>query len=89
MIGRIRFGLSPEPTGVAALVSAGLACVLCCVPLGAADEPGKNKEDEARREEQLKNLKRSVAQYTVARVVLCEGRKRAVVSRDRGFATSG
>jgi hypothetical protein len=40
--------------------------VLCCGPLGAADEPGKEKGDEARREAQLKNLKRSAAQYTVS-----------------------
>ncbi|OWK45258.1 hypothetical protein FRUB_01589 [Fimbriiglobus ruber] len=39
--------------------------MLCCGPLGAADEPGKNKEDEARREEQHKNLKRSAAQYVM------------------------
>jgi hypothetical protein len=39
--------------------------VLCCGSLGAADEPKKDKEEEARREEQLKNLKRSAAQYTV------------------------
>jgi len=40
--------------------------VLYCDPLGAADEPEKTKEDDARREEQLKNLKRSAAQYTVS-----------------------
>jgi hypothetical protein len=39
--------------------------VLGCGPLGAAEEPGKDKADEARREESLKNLKRSAAQYTV------------------------
>jgi hypothetical protein len=39
--------------------------VLCCGPLGTADEPGKDKEDEARRAEQLKNLKRSAAQFMV------------------------
>jgi hypothetical protein len=39
--------------------------VLCCGPLGTADEPGKDKGDEARRAEQLKNLRRSAAQFMV------------------------
>jgi hypothetical protein len=39
--------------------------VLCCGPLGTADEPGKDKEEDARRAEQLKSLKRSAAQFTV------------------------
>jgi hypothetical protein len=65
MIGRIRISVTSGPTGVAALASAVLACVLCCGALRAADEPGKDKEDEARRQEQLKNLKRSAAQHTV------------------------
>jgi hypothetical protein len=40
--------------------------VLDCRHLGAAEEPGKDKGDESRREQQLKNMKRSAAQYAVA-----------------------
>lgn len=50
----------------AALASAVLAGVLYCRHLGAAEEPGKDKGDEAHREQQLKNMKRSAAQYAVA-----------------------
>jgi hypothetical protein len=53
-------------TLAAALASAVLSGVLSCRPLGAAQEPGKDKEDEARREQQLNNMKRSAAQYAVA-----------------------
>jgi hypothetical protein len=42
-----------------------LVSVLCCSNLGAADEPEKDKGDEA-RQEQLEKLKRSAAQYTVS-----------------------
>src|SRR6185437_9057245 len=57
----------------AALASAVLAGVLYCRPIGAAEEPGKDKGDEARREQQLQNMKRSAAQYAV---VPDEDRKR-------------
>lgn len=66
MIGRTRIRVPSGPAGAAALASAVLACVLGCDPLGAADEPVADKEDEARREEQLKNLRRSAAQYVVS-----------------------
>jgi hypothetical protein len=36
-----------------------------CGRLAAEDDPGKEKEDETRREQQLKNLKRSAAQHVV------------------------
>jgi hypothetical protein len=49
---------------LAVVVWVGLVSVLCCSPL-RADEPEKDKDDEAGRE-RLKNLKRSAAQYTVA-----------------------
>src|SRR5262249_42673510 len=51
-----------------------LVAVLCCGDLGAADEPEKDKGDEA-RQEQLEKLKRSAAQYTVS---LANDRKRLV-----------
>jgi hypothetical protein len=65
MIGRIRISVPLRPTWGAAIQCAVLACAVCGGHIRATDEPGKNKEDEARREEQLKNLKRSAAQYTV------------------------
>jgi hypothetical protein len=37
-----------------------------CRPLGAVDEPEKDKEEEARREQQLENMQRSAAQYTLS-----------------------
>ena len=43
-----------------------LAAVVFCGPLGAAEEPEKDKEEAARREQQLKNMKRSAAQYTLS-----------------------
>src|ERR1700721_2566579 len=36
--------------------------------LYARDEPGKDKEEEARREQQLKMMKRSTAQHTISPV---------------------
>jgi hypothetical protein len=63
MIGRIRISVPLRPTWAIPFVV--LACVLCAGHIRATDEPRKNKEDEARREEQLKKLNRSAAQYTV------------------------
>jgi hypothetical protein len=40
--------------------------VLYCCCLGAAEEPGKDKGDEARREQQLQNMNRSAGQYAMA-----------------------
>src|SRR5262245_19252427 len=42
-----------------------LAFIPLCGHLGAADDPAKDKEDEARREQQLKNMRRSAAQHTL------------------------
>jgi hypothetical protein len=41
-----------------------LASLMLCGHLGALDDPGK--DEEARREQQLKNMKRSAAQYAVS-----------------------
>src|SRR6478735_2561606 len=46
----------------------GLAAVVICSPLGVADEPEKDKEEEARREQGLKNMQRSAAQYALSSV---------------------
>jgi hypothetical protein len=46
----------------------GLAAVAFCGPLGAADEPEKDKEEEAQREQGLKNMQRSAAQYALSSV---------------------
>jgi len=43
-----------------------LAAALFCGPLGAADEPEKDKEEEARRDQGLKNMQRSAAQYALS-----------------------
>jgi hypothetical protein len=43
-----------------------LAAVVFCGLLGAANEPEKDKEEEARREQGLKNMQRSAAQYTLS-----------------------
>jgi hypothetical protein len=43
-----------------------LAAVLLCGRLDAANDPEKDKDDEARREQQLKNMKRSAAQHALA-----------------------
>ena len=49
-------------TSVLAVLASGLVCGL----LIASDEPGKDKEDPARREQQLGNMKRSAAQHTLS-----------------------
>src|SRR6478609_2382481 len=46
----------------------GLAAVAFCGALGAADEPEKDKEEEAQREQGLKNMQRSAAQYALSSV---------------------
>jgi hypothetical protein len=43
-----------------------LGFAIICGHAGAVDEPGKDKEDEARREVRLKNMKRSVAAYKLS-----------------------
>src|SRR5262249_29826068 len=43
-----------------------LAASLLGAPLVTADEPAKDKEEEARREQQPKNMKRSAAQHTLS-----------------------
>jgi hypothetical protein len=47
------------------LVLGALASVLLSGRLDAANDPEKDKEDEARREQNLKNMKRSAAQHTL------------------------
>jgi hypothetical protein len=64
MIGRIRIGAPLGSTRRAALAFAVLVGILWSVPLGAADEPDKARE-EARLAERVKKLNRSAAQYTV------------------------
>jgi hypothetical protein len=46
--------------------SAALASTILCGQVGALDEPRKDKEEEARRDQQLKNMKRSAAQYAIS-----------------------
>ena len=65
MIARIRIHVPARTDRGAVLAVAALACVLCCGPLRSADDPRKGKDDEARREQQSKNLRRSAAQYMV------------------------
>jgi len=43
-----------------------LAAALFSGPLGTADEPEKDNEEEARRERQLQNMQRSAAQYVLS-----------------------
>src|SRR3954451_15008006 len=43
-----------------------LAAVAFSGPLPAVDEPQKDKDEEARREQQLNNMQRSAAQYTLS-----------------------
>jgi hypothetical protein len=43
-----------------------LAAVVFCGRHAAADEPEKDKEEEAQREQGLKNMKRTAAQYTLS-----------------------
>src|SRR5205823_10148130 len=43
-----------------------LAAVVVCGPLRAAQEPEKDKQEEARREQQLNNMRRSAAQYILS-----------------------
>src|SRR5438105_15484895 len=43
-----------------------VVAVVFCGPLASADEPEKDKEEEARREQGLKNMQRSAAQYTLS-----------------------
>jgi len=50
---------------LAAIVLGALAGVALGGRLGAADEPAKDKEEEARRERQLKDMTRSAAQHTL------------------------
>jgi hypothetical protein len=50
---------------LAAIVLGALAGVAFGGRLGAADEPPKDKEEDARRERQLKDMTRSAAQYTL------------------------
>jgi hypothetical protein len=66
MISQIRLGVLSGPPLGAALASAVFASVLFCSHLDAMGEPGTDKEDEARRDQQLKNMKRSAAQYTLS-----------------------
>lgn len=42
------------------------AAVVFCGPLGAVDEPEKDKEEKARADERLSNMQRSAAQYTLS-----------------------
>src|SRR5688572_25145263 len=51
---------------LAAIVLAALAGVALGGRLGAADEPAKDREEEARRERQLKDMTRSAAQHALA-----------------------
>jgi hypothetical protein len=51
---------------VAAVVLGALAAVALGGRLDAADEPAKDKEEEARRERQLKDMTRSAAQHALA-----------------------
>lgn len=44
------------------------AAVVFCGSLGTADEPGPDKEQEAQREQQLRNMQRSATQYTLSSV---------------------
>ena len=43
-----------------------LAAVVFCSPLGAVDEPERDKAEEAQREQGLKNMRRSAAQYALS-----------------------
>jgi hypothetical protein len=58
MIGRIASRKLPSVLGVVAAV--------LCPALGAVDEPAQKAADEARREQQLQNMKRSAAQYALS-----------------------
>src|SRR5262245_5865511 len=40
--------------------------LLICTATAVADEPAQDKEEEARREQVLKNMQRSAAQYTIS-----------------------
>ena len=50
---------------LSSIVLGALASILLCGRLDASNDPEKDKEDEARREQQLKNMMRSAAQYTL------------------------
>ena len=43
-----------------------VVAVVFCGPLASADEPEKDKEKETQREQGLKNMRRSAAQYTLS-----------------------
>src|ERR1051326_6408878 len=43
-----------------------LVTIIACGPLSAADEPDPNKAEDALREQGLKNMQRSAAQYTLS-----------------------
>lgn len=47
-------------------LAAAMVVASLCGSLPAVDDPGKNKEEDARREEQSKKVQRSAAQYTVS-----------------------
>lgn len=51
---------------MSSVVLGALGSILLCGRLGASNDPEKDKEDETRREQTLKNMKRSAAQHTLA-----------------------
>jgi hypothetical protein len=62
-INEVRLIASPF---LARLVFALLAAALFCGRIGAVDQPEQNKEEEARREQSLRNMQSSAAQYTLS-----------------------
>jgi hypothetical protein len=61
MISRISRNILPGP-----VVGMILGFGIICAQVDAVDEQGKDKEDEARKEVQLKNMRRAAAAYTLS-----------------------
>src|SRR5262245_33993159 len=51
---------------ISLFLQAALAAVVLCGPLAAADEPAKDKEEQAQREQGLRNMYRSADQYVLS-----------------------